>query len=71
MFGSLESTNIEGLEVLFNRFQSLYLNLKKKGHDLLNYKNPSFEEDFEKFLDSIEELKVTLYCVLKVVFNKH
>ncbi|XP_059171726.1 dynein axonemal heavy chain 8-like [Physella acuta] len=60
MFGSLESTNIEGLEVLFNRFQSLYLHLKKKGHDLLNYKNPSFEEDFEKFLDSIEELKVNL-----------
>ncbi|KAH9492183.1 Dynein heavy chain 5, axonemal [Bulinus truncatus] len=59
-FSILENSKIEGLDLLAIKFNTVFTSLKKRGHDLLNYKNVAFDEDFEKFLDSIEEIKVQI-----------
>ncbi|XP_055862272.1 dynein axonemal heavy chain 8-like isoform X3 [Biomphalaria glabrata] len=59
-FSVLEVSRIEGLDTYANKYNTLFNNLKKKGHDLLNHKNPAFEEDFERFLDNVEDLKTQI-----------
>ena len=48
------------MDVHAARFSSLLNNLKKKGFDLLNYRNMAFDEDFDRFLELVDDLKVTL-----------
>uniref|UniRef100_A0A2C9JM71 Dynein heavy chain tail domain-containing protein n=1 Tax=Biomphalaria glabrata TaxID=6526 RepID=A0A2C9JM71_BIOGL len=68
-FSSLDSCTIEGIETLSARFNSLYLNLKKKGYDLLNYKNLAFDEDFDKFQELVDDLKLQLKKFMNVTMN--
>ncbi|GFN91933.1 dynein heavy chain 8, axonemal [Plakobranchus ocellatus] len=56
-FSPLEQCSMEGMDVHAARFSSLLNNLRKKGLDLLNYRNMAFDEDFDKFLELIEDLK--------------
>ncbi|GFN77449.1 dynein heavy chain 5, axonemal-like [Plakobranchus ocellatus] len=59
-FSPLEQCSMEGMDVHAARFSSLLNNLRKKGLDLLNYRNMAFDEDFDKFLELIEDLKAQL-----------
>ena len=62
-FSPLEQCSVEGMDVHAARFASLLNNLRKKGFDLLNYRNMAFDEDFDKFLELVDDLKVSNLCI--------
>ncbi|XP_035824314.1 dynein heavy chain 8, axonemal, partial [Aplysia californica] len=70
MFAPLESSTIEGIDTHCARFNSLFNNLRKKGYDLLNYRNQAFDDDFDKFLELVEELKVNLQNFMQTTLGK-
>ncbi|GFR77163.1 dynein heavy chain 8, axonemal, partial [Elysia marginata] len=72
-FSPLEQCSVEGMDVHAARFASLLNNLRKKGFDLLNYRNMAFDDDFDKFLELVDDLKAQLqkFMNLTLVDLKH
>ena len=54
----LGESRIEGLEILWNKFQLIMTTMKKKPYDLLDYRKMDFDADFEEFKRQINELQV-------------
>lgn len=70
-FQRLGMSKIEGIEMLFAKFQLITTTLKKKPYDMLDYRKMEFETDYEEFKRSINDLEVSSlnfcmhqYCVL-------
>lgn len=58
MFFVLFEFKIEGIEIIFNRFQYMYFVLKKKFYDFLDYRKLEFEVDFFEFRWYISDIEV-------------
>ncbi|RUS82390.1 hypothetical protein EGW08_009842 [Elysia chlorotica] len=59
-FSPLEQCSVEGMDLHTARFATLMNNLRKKGFDLLNYRNLAFDEDYDRFLELVDDLKSQL-----------
>ena len=54
----LGESKIEGIELIWSRFQLILTTMKKKPYDLLDYRKMEFDADFEEFKRQIKELQV-------------
>ena len=56
----LIESKIEGIEIIGQKFSSIYKGLKKKPYDLLDHRKLEFDSDFDDFKRQIYELEVGL-----------
>ena len=61
-FQRLGLSKIEGIEMLFAKFQLITTTMKKKPYDMLDYRKMEFETDYEEFKRSISDLEVLSFC---------
>lgn len=54
----LGESKIEGIELIWSRFQLILTTIKKKPYDLLDYRKMEFEVDYEEFKRQIQDLQV-------------
>lgn len=59
-YSCLGESRIEGLEIMWNKFQLIVTTMKKKPYDFLDYRKMDFDVDFEEFKRQINELQVRL-----------
>ncbi len=57
-FNRLALSKIEGIDMLYAKFQLITTTMKKKPYDLLDYRKMDFDSDFEEFKRQIYDLEV-------------
>lgn len=55
-FNALAKHNLEGMDVLTNKFKKIIDDFKKKGHNLLDTANNKFDRDWVEFNVEISHL---------------
>ena len=58
-FQSLGLSKIEGIDMLYAKFQLIITTMKKKPYDILDYRKMDFDVDFEEFKRQIADLEVS------------
>ena len=58
IYMKLGDSHIEGIDVLFGRFNTPLSALKKKSYDPLDQRKPDFDYDFEDFKKQVQEIQV-------------
>lgn len=54
----LEIFRIEGIETINSKYQFLSITMRKKSYDFLDYRKNDFDNDFEEFKRSTNEIEV-------------
>ena len=62
---------MEGIEILSNKFQNIFLWIKKKQYDVLDHRKPEFDRDFEEYQKSLFDLEVMLLLLCLVYTQMH
>ena len=66
VYSGLQTCVIEGIEVLSNKFQNIFLSIKKKQYDVLDHRKPEFDRDYDeyqKYLFDLEVMPMLLFLV--------
>jgi len=58
VYSGLQTCVIEGIENLSNKFQNIFLAIKKKQYDVLDHRKPEFDRDYDEYQKSIFDLEV-------------
>lgn len=58
VYSGLQTCVIEGIESLANKFQNIFLAMKKKQYDVLDHRKPEFDRDFDEFQRYLVDLEV-------------
>uniref|UniRef100_A0AAQ4Q6E3 AAA+ ATPase domain-containing protein n=1 Tax=Gasterosteus aculeatus aculeatus TaxID=481459 RepID=A0AAQ4Q6E3_GASAC len=64
-FKSLETSNIEGIEILARQFHTVFLNMKKTPYDILAPRT-EFGTDFTKFMTQISHIELIRFSTLSL-----
>jgi len=65
VYSGLQTCVIEGIEVLSNKFQNIFLSIKKKQYDVLDHRKPEFDrdyDDYQKYLFDLEVIRHHCYA---------
>lgn len=54
----LEIFRIEGIETINSKYQFLSITMRKKSYEFLDYRKNDFDNDFEEFKRSTNEIEV-------------
>ncbi len=54
----LTKSNIEGIDVIGQKFTNIYKGMQKKPYDVLDHRKLDFDHDFEDFKRQLAELEV-------------
>ena len=54
----LKIFRIEGIETINSKYQFLSITMRKKSYDFLDYRKNDFDNDFEEFKRSTNEIEV-------------
>jgi len=67
VYSGLQTCVIEGIEALSNKFQNIFLSIKKKQYDVLDHRKPEFDRDFDEYQKYLFDLEVIvpLYFIIK------
>ena len=63
-FSVLGKTNIEGMEQMNSRFQTIFSQAKKKNYNILDPRKHEFEVDFAEFQRQMAELEVSVHALV-------
>ena len=65
VYSGLQTCVIEGIEPLSNKFQNIFLAIKKKQYDVLDHRKPEFDRDYDEYQKHLFDLEVCSYfhCV--------
>eukprot|EP00794_Sanderia_malayensis_P018805 gene18805-20701_t len=69
-FQRLSISKIEGIDMLYAKFQLITTTMKKKPYDLLDYRKMDFDTDIEEFKRQIADLEIQLTNFMEAIFNK-
>ena len=58
VYSGLQTSVIEGIEALSNKFQNLFQNIKKKQYDVLDHRKPEFDRDYDEYQKYLFDLEV-------------
>ena len=59
-YSVLTTSQIEGIEPMSSKFQTIFASVKKKPYDILDHRKTDFDIDYEDFKSSIYDLEVIL-----------
>lgn len=59
-FSAFENLNVEGTEHLVMKFQIINNKMKKKSYEILDHRNPDFDNSFLEFQRQMVDLEVML-----------
>jgi len=62
VYSGLQTCVIEGIEALSNKFQNIFLSIKKKQYDVLDHRKPEFDRDYDEYQKYLFDLEVMLRC---------
>jgi len=58
VYSGLQTCVIEGIEALSNKFQNIFLSIKKKQYDVLDHRKPEFDRDYDEYQKYLFDLEV-------------
>jgi len=74
VYSGLQTCVIEGIDALSNKFQNIFLSIKKKQYDVLDHRKPEFDRDYDEYQKYLFDLEVTalLLCLIYIAnVQKH
>jgi len=73
VYSGLQTCVIEGIELLSNKFQNIFQNIKKKQYDVLDHRKPEFDRDFDEYQRYLFDMEVMLLllCCIQQHASKH
>ncbi len=54
----LTKSNIEGIDMMGQKFTNIFKSMQKKPYDILDHRKVDFDHDFEDFKRQLSELQV-------------
>lgn len=69
IYSSLEYSTIEGIDLIWKKFQSIFVKMKNQEYDPLDYKNPLFENDCNEFDHFAYDLEAQLQNFMNSKFQ--
>ncbi|XP_074540218.1 dynein axonemal heavy chain 5 [Halichoeres trimaculatus] len=69
-YSALQDSNIEGLETMATKFQTIVLTMKEKHYSFLDQRRTDFDVDYEEFCKSTAELHGQLKRFMDSTFEK-
>ncbi|MBN3299949.1 DYH5 protein, partial [Amia calva] len=69
-YSALQDSKMEGLETMSTKFQGIVLSMKKKQYNFLDQRKTDFDQDYDEFCKSTNELHNQLKAFMDNTFDK-
>nr|KAF6461745.1 dynein axonemal heavy chain 8 [Molossus molossus] len=69
-YSALNSSTIEGIDIMAIKFKNIHHGVKKKEYDILDPRRTEFDTDFSGFMSKISALEVQIQAFMNSTFGK-
>ena len=69
-YSTLQECRIEGIDLMYAKFNVAVVAIKKKKYDFLNLRNQDFDQDYEDFKRQVDDLRTAVMAFFDTKFNR-